>query len=470
VGCNSSTVDNTFTVTKSTATSRGADSEVVQFLIVGFQSARPLDSLSRIPLRDVAAITLRRGSRHAVQSVAGRALELVLPDVRMSSHHARLSPADGVWFAEDLGSKNGTRVNGYLVTRRALADGDLLEVGSTTLVFRELTLAKSASLAKGVHTLELRREPRPLATLSPALEQTFEQLRLMAPGRRSVLITGETGTGKELVARTVHELSGRTGPFVPVNCAAIPPTLVESSFFGVKKGAFSGATEERDGWVRTAHGGTLFLDEVAELSERSQAALLRVLQEGTVVPVGGTRTIEVDVRFLAATHRNLRARVQDGRFREDLYARLAAHHAHLPALRDRPEDLGLLSGCTLHAASDDVSLRREVVRRMYGYRWPRNIRELDNMLASAITLAQGGVIELAHLPNELRVDDAPAARTAPLVDVADPDALRQTLVELYRRYEGNVSAVARALGKARMQIQRWNKRFGIDPGAFRKPE
>jgi transcriptional regulator with GAF, ATPase, and Fis domain len=272
---------------------------------------------------------------------------------------------------------------------------------------------------------------------------------------------------------------------VAVNCGAIPDTLVESELFGHKKGAFSGAAEDRVGLVRSAHGGTLFLDEVGDLPLGSQAALLRVLQEKEVMPVGASRPVPVDTRVVAATHRDLDDMVERGEFRQDLFARLAGFTAELPPLRDRREDLGLLFGSLLarhvgevgeHPGIDPVA-----ARALYRYPWPRNVRELDSALATALVLAAGKTLTLEHLPGEIRaaLDARPAqpppAPVSPAATSgggeiglsAEDRALRDELVSHLRHHAGNVSAVARAMGKDRKQIQRWVKRFGLTPESFR---
>jgi len=289
-----------------------------------------------------------------------------------------------------------------------------------------------------------------------------------------VLVRGETGTGKELVARAVHALSGRRGDFVPVNCGALPDTLVETELFGYRKGAFSGALEDRKGLVRSADGGTLFLDEIGDLELTSQAALLRVLQEREVTPVGSTKAIQVDVQLVAATHQDLDAMVEVGKFRPDLLGRVAGWMIVLPPLRERLEDLGLLIAALLErqleARAAEVTISAEACRAMFDYGWPLNIRELGKTLLAAVALS-GGAIELEHMPEELRKSvgaldpGAPPAGT-PLTS-AD-ERLKTDLLALCTEHQGNVSAVARAMGKERVQIRRWAKRFGINLDSFRK--
>jgi DNA-binding NtrC family response regulator len=289
----------------------------------------------------------------------------------------------------------------------------------------------------------------------------------------SDILRGETGTGKEVLARAVHELSGRPGALIAVNCGALPPTLLESELFGYRKGAFSSAVEDRPGLVRAADRGTLFLDEIGDLPLSSQAALLRVLQEREVMPLGGTRAVKVDLRVVCATHRDLEDQVARAQFRADLYARLSGHTFAIPALRERREDLGLLTAALLRriAPDQDVRLEPEAVRAICRHSWPLNVRELEKCLASAVVLARGAAIGLEHLPAAI---GAGVAITGEPGDGAAIDAAklrrldrREQLAAALQAHRGNISAVARALGKARSQVQRWLHDFGLDPEQYR---
>jgi transcriptional regulator with GAF, ATPase, and Fis domain len=310
-----------------------------------------------------------------------------------------------------------------------------------------------------------------LGTLLPALGERYAQLARVAPTRIPVLLTGETGTGKEVVASALHRLSGRTGSFVAVNCGALARNLVESELFGYKKGAFSGALEDRPGLVRSADGGTLFLDEFAELPPEARTTLLRVLQESEVLPVGGTRALPVDLRLVVATHRNLDAMVAAGEFRADLLARVGGYRLPLPALRDRREDLGSLIGDLLRRNAPrrtGVSLTPDAARALLSYDWPLNVRELDKALNTALALSGEGPIELAHLPEAVQRGPAPAAVAAPVAPLSPKEqAQKEQLVEALRANKGNVTATANALGEHRTQVHRWVKRFGLDPDQFR---
>src|SRR3989442_1997706 len=237
-----------------------------------------------------------------------------------------------------------------------------------------------------------------MATLSPAFALELERVATFARSQVPVLVSGETGTGKELIASAIHELSGRPGPFVAVNCGAIAPNLVESELFGYRKGAFSGALEDRPGLVRSSEHGTLLLDEIGDLPLAAQAALLRVLQENEVLPVGGTRPVKVDLRVVAATHRDLAALAAQDRFRRDLLARLDGARISLPALRERREDFGLILSALLEETAGemarDVIFSPDAARTLLLHSWPLNVRELEKCIASAVLLARDRRVEL----------------------------------------------------------------------------
>ncbi len=266
----------------------------------------------------------------------------------------------------------------------------------------------------GIASPELDRVSRcpattPILGSSPALKRALDQAARVAPTSASVLLRGESGTGKELFARYVHDHSGRHGAFVALNCAALPEALVESQLFGHKRGAFTGATDAQPGLVVAAEGGTLFLDEVGELPLPIQAKLLRVLQERTVVAVGEVRERRVDLRVVAASHRDLRQLVADGRFREDLYHRLARFELTLPPLRERGRDVVVIARSLLAAGMDGVPARhlaRNAEAALVAYPWPGNVRELGNVLFRATLLAREGTVTARDLAAALGVQPA----------------------------------------------------------------
>jgi sigma-54 dependent transcriptional regulator, acetoin dehydrogenase operon transcriptional activator AcoR len=287
-----------------------------------------------------------------------------------------------------------------------------------------------------------------------------------------VLLLGPTGSGKEVLAREIHAQSGRGGPFVPVNCGALPAPLVEGLLFGHVKGAFSGAARDEPGFVRSAEGGTLFLDEIGDLPASSQAALLRVLQEREVIAVGATRPVKVDVRVVAATHRPLESLGDARGFRSDLLARLKGYAHRLPALAERMADFGVIAADVLADVAGPrapkIAFTAEAARALVAYGWPLNIRELHQAMASAVALAVDDLIDVNHLPEELLASKAAAAPAPVPARAASPDdALRDRIVTLLHEHRGNVAAVARALGKAPAQIHRWMNRFQIDPASYR---
>jgi transcriptional regulator with GAF, ATPase, and Fis domain len=323
-----------------------------------------------------------------------------------------------------------------------------------------------------------------LVTLVPLLADELERVEAIAPSSVSVVIRGETGTGKEVAASAIHRLSRRPGPFVAVNCAALPRTLVESELFGYRKGAFSGATEDRPGLIRSADRGTLFLDEIGDLPPTAQSVLLRVLQEGEILPIGETRPIKIDIRLLVATHRDLDALVADNQFRADLLARVSGLTLWLPPLRKRREDLGILVGTLVRrhapARADQIAFSCDAARALLLYDWPLNVRELEKCLMAALVLAKDRPIQLLHFPSSLQSapERPPAAHSAPAKtppregqappELSDRERQqREQILGLLQQHDGNITAVARALGKARNQIQRWIKRYRINMNSFR---
>jgi len=312
-------------------------------------------------------------------------------------------------------------------------------------------------------------------TKSPLLKRTFVVLSKAAQGEASILIRGETGTGKELVAAAAHALSPRKrGPFRAVNCAALPPNLLESELFGHVRGSFTGAVRDAPGIFKAASGGTLFLDEVAEMPLDLQAKLLRVLETKSVIPVGGREAVPVDVRIVAATHMGLRQAVQDGRFRADLMYRLRVVPLYLPALRERTGDVMLLAEKFI----DELNARgrREVLRiapsaraALERYDWPGNVRELRNVLEYAYVIGDGPLLVDFDLPPEI-LDPAAAGDTArvvinvppPLVALDSPETAR--IRRALERSGGNRERAARALGLSRVTLWRRMKEHGISLG------
>jgi transcriptional regulator with AAA-type ATPase domain len=427
-------------------------------LFVVLECGRPLAGSSRHRIEELGEVLLGRGAGRTAERGGGR-LTLTVPDGHMSSKHARLSKTEAGWLLEDQGSKNGVWVGTDRKDRVLLEDGDVIRVGHTVLLFREAL----PCIPGGGADVDMAPRFPGVVTLIPSFARELDRLARVAPTDLPILVLGETGTGKEIVARAIHSMSQRDGELVPVNCGAIPANLVESTLFGHKKGAFSGAVSDHPGLVKSADRGTLLLDEIGELPLPAQVSLLRVLQEMEVHPVGATRPIKVDVRVLAATHRDLNAQVEAGTFRADLHARLAGLTLTLPPLRNRREDIGLLIGALLGRMDAEVTLSPEAGVALVRHAWPRNLRELDLCLRSASAMAGASKVALSHLPVDVR---HPTMAPPPAED-AEPEDLRQKLVASLIEHRGNVTHVARAMGKARMQIQRWMKRFSLDPSSFK---
>jgi DNA-binding NtrC family response regulator len=326
-----------------------------------------------------------------------------------------------------------------------------------------------------------------LASLNSRLAEQFRQLTRMARSMVPILILGETGTGKELVARAVHAQSGRPGRFVAVNCGALPETLIHSQLFGHSKGAFSGATANHDGFIRESHAGTLFLDEIGDLPPHVQSVLLRALQEREVCPVGSTRPVPVDLRIVSATNRSLETMVAQGRFREDLFARLLGFCIELPSLRDRPEDFALILRNLLRKLTtcpERLSFTPRAAIQLLRYSWPLNIRELERCLSAALVLAGDEPIDIDHLSSGIRMQlrpgrpgtseraalNEPGAESRARPFTEEDQRRRSMLIGLLTQHDGNITAVSNATGKARMQIHRWIRRYQIDHHIFRHAE
>ncbi|EYF03411.1 sigma 54-interacting transcriptional regulator [Chondromyces apiculatus] len=439
-------------------------------LFLVLEAHRPLAAPMRLALTAVDEVLFGRGTERRVEREGRRAVVRV-DDAWMSSTHARLTRVLRRWVLEDAGSKNGCAVNGQPVRRVEIEDGDVIELGQTFFVLRE-GLAVEPADPELCDAATLTPAAAGMATLIPALAREYAQVTAIARTRVPVLLSGETGAGKEVMAQAIHALSGRSGAFVAVNCGALPATLVEGELFGHRKGAFSGATEDRPGLVRAADRGTLLLDEIGDLPLGAQAALLRVLQEREVMPVGGTRPVPVDLRVVAATHRPLEKMVAEQRFRADLHARLSGYRVALWPLRERREDLGMLVGTLLRRMGvTGARLHARAARALMRHDFPGNVRELERALEAAVALAGGGPILLEHLPEPVRRSleakaDTPGEAKADAPG-GEEGARREELLALLREHGGNVTAVARAMGKARMQVQRWMKRYGIDPEQFR---
>jgi len=342
-----------------------------------------------------------------------------------------------------------------------------------------LTVRNALELSRlAEENLQLRRRTKPpedIVGQSTLIQQLREQVRVVAPTNAWVLITGENGTGKELVARAIHRFSKRAmKPFVEVNCAAIPEELIESELFGHEKGAFTGATGKRRGKFDQAHEGTLFLDEIADMSLKTQAKVLRILQEQRFERVGGSRPIQVDVRVVAATNKNLEELISQGLFREDLYYRINVIPIHVPPLRERSEDIPLLIDYFLQEIAKENNcpakiMTPEAVAVLRRQPWPGNVRELKNVVQRLAILTPGRVIDLTHLP-----DSGPNLRAAPATDQSlfQIASLKEARANFEREFlrrklaenQGNVSLTAEAIGLERSHLYKKIRTYGLEVG------
>ncbi len=398
-------------------------------------------------------------------------VEIQLDDTRASRCHAAIEFDGAGATVTDLGSSNGT----YLGARRIddtarLRSGDVVRIGSTRIAV-VITPADVAPRARTSGSVSKASEDAVI--VDPASVAVFARARKVAGSTLAVLITGETGTGKEVIARTIHRYSPRAnGPFLALNCAALPDSIAESELFGAERGAFTGAVARKIGMFEAACGGTLLLDEVGELSLSSQARLLRVAEEGRVTRLGGTESIPIDVRLVAATNRDLEADVAQGRFRGDLYYRLSGVVLHNPPLRDRPRDVVPLAERMIAELGSDARLRDDAASLLRAHRWPGNVRELRNAIECAIALGASDEIRPEHLPATLRFGSAPSTgddEPASLQTRVDDVELR-TIVAALEAHHGNQSRAARTLGISRRALIYKMERLGLKPPpAAREP-
>ncbi len=405
-------------------------------------------------------------------TLVGRSSEcdLVLDDARVSARHVAIERVpDGV-RVRDLGSRNGTLLGGERIESARVGVGARVTLGRTVLVLAGLEdgPASEAGREPG-HASESEPEREPgLAEMigsGAAMQSVYRALRAAARSTLPVLVTGETGTGKELAARAVHVLGERTRmPFVPVNTAAIPRDLVESELFGHRKGAFTGAVGDHKGAFARAHGGTLFLDEIGELPLELQAKLLRALESGEFTPLGHTVLQKSDARIVAATNRDLRAAIDAGTFREDLYFRIAVLRIRLPRLAERREDVRELVHAFLRAAERDTGVRgasrvkiaAPALAALEAHDWPGNVRELRNVVHRAVVLAPDGTITRA-LVEELLADAPlrpPRAGTGTLEEIE-----RAAILNCLKDTGDNKRAAARRLGIALSTLYEKLKRY-----------
>ena len=400
--------------------------------------------------------------------------DLVLADPGVSGLHLELTRAGNRVRVRDSGSTNGTWLDGHRIVEAFLAPGAELVVGGTTLRF---DVDGGASPVRPSDSSSFGG----LVGESIAMREVFATLERVAPKMLSVLVQGETGTGKEEVARSIHAASPRQqGPFIVIDATALPETLAEALLFGHEKGAYTGATERREGFFEAAHGGTVFIDEIGELPLALQSKFLRVLERHEVVRVGHHVATKVDVRIIAATHRDLRHEIEAGRFREDLFFRLGQVRLRLPPLRDRPEDIpslctkllqdvtaGTAAGAT---ARRPMTLEAAALTHLQAQPWPGNARELRNVLARAAALAEGDVIRRIDIAGEgdgfrgTREERTALDLTGEFADAKTRAVERfesAYLAALMKRCGGNLSRASREAGLARNHLRELLKKRGL---------
>jgi two-component system, NtrC family, response regulator HydG len=439
-----------------------------------------LESVERILTREGYRVLIAPDGASALDAVRGEAPNVVITDLMMPG-------LDGASLLKALKAM-APHVEVILMTAYGTVEGAVAAMKEGAYDFLTKPLKRHAmvravrkALEKQALVMEnqaLRAQlaglsaPSGLVGQSPLFRATVDLVRQVAASNATVLVQGETGTGKELVARAIHELSPRNaGPFVAINCAALPETILESELFGYERGAFTGANARKEGRFDRANRGTLFLDEVAEMSPTVQAKLLRVVQDGEFERLGGTSSVRVDVRLIAATNRDLAKEVAANQFREDLFYRLNVVGITLPPLRDRLDDVPLLADHFLRKFAakhgrELLGLSREAVSALQHYSWPGNVRELENTIERSVVLSRGGLIGLEDLPVPLREAsisdgrapgpaDAEGSR-AVLIPLGTPleEVERRLIRETLRYTRGDKTLAARLLGIAPRTIYR----------------
>jgi two-component system, NtrC family, response regulator HydG len=419
------------------------------------------ESLERTLTREGYKVVLASDGRAALERVQAGGIDLIVTDLRMPgltglellrAAKAILPDVDVILltaFGTVEEAVKAMKDGAYDFLTKPFRREQLIKLVDKALERRDL-IEQNRALKKQLEDLRAKGQ---MIGASPTWRRMTTLVEQVADSSATILIQGESGTGKELVARTIHELSARRhGPFVAVNCAALPETLLESELFGYEKGAFTGAAGRKEGRFELATSGTLFLDEVADLSLVTQPKILRVLQAGEFERLGGTRTIQVDVRIVAATNRDLSEMVKDKRFREDLYYRLNVITVRVPPLREHPEDIRLLAQHYLrvYSAKNGRKLEafsNEAIARLESYAWPGNVRELENLIERSVLLARKDRIDAEDLPEEVMgVKRPPRDAILELVGTPLADIEERLLDETLRITGGNKTQAAELLG------------------------
>jgi transcriptional regulator of acetoin/glycerol metabolism len=428
----------------------GDTGDPVPGLLLVFSAGRPMQTV--IPLTD-GELILGRGP------VGPASANVVLEDAVLSRRHARVAFESGRWSVADLGSRNGTAV-----------DGRTIGGGGTSGEWRAAQAGEPHVIRVGdslfLPKLDIRPYRTPIETgdvvMGPVLKSAFAAAGRAARAGESLHISGPSGAGKELLARAYHRMGpAPSGPFVAVNCASIPEGLAERLLFGARRGAYSGATADSDGYLQSAHGGTLFLDEIAELELSVQAKLLRVIETKEVLALGASKPRPVDVRVCCATHKVLRAEVAAGRFREDLYFRLGRPEVVVPPLRERLCEVPWLVAREISRVAPTMTPHISLVEACLLRAWPGNVRELLVEVRAAgreASAADMTVVEARHLAAEAGTGLEPPA---PEESIGPPT--REQIEAALAREGGNVARTARTLGVHRTQLRRWLARYGITP-------
>ncbi len=418
--------------------------------------------------------------REALDMIARESFDVVLMDIRMPE----MDGMEALRRIQEQSRKTGV----ILMTAYATTDVAIqaMKMGAFDYVLKPFDLDEVVMVIKkavGVQEMageldDLRLQlgqvyqPGTIIGSSPAMQEVYKTIGRVAASTATVLIRGESGTGKELVAQAIHFNSNRhQGPLVKLNCAALPESLLESELFGHERGAFTGAVGRKTGLFELAHGGTIFLDEIGEISPATQAKLLRVLQEKEIQRVGGTETLKIDVRIVAATNKNLERAVKEGAFREDLFFRLNVVPIFLPPLRERKEDIPLLAQYFLSKYSREfdkpvTGVSPEAIRLLNNYAWPGNIRELENVCERAVIMAQGPFILPEHIPmgiqtEQLGIDLEVTRSRLPLKEIV-ADIERQVILRVLEETNWNRTMAAESLGLNRRSLYAKMKEYGIE--------
>jgi DNA-binding NtrC family response regulator len=423
---------------------------------------------------DMAIATARDGEE-AWQELRSDPADLVLTDLKMP----RLSGMDLLRRAKEASPETEVIVlTGHGTVESAV---EAMKLGAADYLLKPINIEElRITVRRVLESARLRHENESLRRQldekygfeniigrSEAMERVFHTIRQVAPTRASVLIQGESGTGKELIAHAIHQNSPRKrGPFIAVNCGALSPTLLESELFGHERGAFTGAEARRKGRFELADGGTLFLDEISEVSAELQVKLLRALQEQTFERVGGTETIRVDIRVIAATNRDIDAMVEEGGFREDLFYRLNVVRITVPPLRERVEDVPLLADAFMRESSEANGkavkpLGPRVLAALQGHRWPGNVRQLRNVIEGMVVMATGKEITIKSLPPEIRQATDGGRMIQLPAQISMKEAEREIIRATLRETGGNRAQAARILGLGRKTLYRKMELYGI---------